>query len=439
MTQDWRQKREKEEKNMSGGKYKRVMLPLEEAQDIIYQLIVDKQKAEPKVEEVHINDAGGRLLAQDIVAHEPVPHFDRSPLDGYGIRAVDTHKASPDNPVTLRVIDETPAGHYSDLDLTAGTAVKLFTGAPLPAGGDAIIRYEEVTISQEIIDGQEFETITIKGPVKVGQSVATLGEDIPLGQKVLSRGDRIRAGHVGILVSLGYQYVQVIARPKIAIFSTGDELIPVEEKISHGKIRASNLYTIAEMIRELGADPIIMGTAMDNLAEVQGKFETALASEADLIISTGGVSTGDYDVVKDAMKNVGAENVFWKVAIRPGAPVAVSVKDGKVLVGLSGNPAGAIVVALLLLAPVIAKLTGIPSPIIQRKAHISAPITRERGLRGFMWGSLQELDKLYVDPLADQHCGIVKSYAFCDCLIEVPAGKVDIAIGDEINVWQLNF
>jgi len=191
------------------------------------------------------------------------------------------------------------------------------------------------------------------------------------------------------------------------------------------------------MIRELGGIPIVLGTAADNLEQVKETFLTALATDADIIISTGGVSSGDYDIVKDAMKAIEAENVFWKVAIRPGAPVAVAKKGKQLIVGLSGNPAGAIVVALLLIAPVIAKLTGAPTPLVKEQAYISTNINRERGLRGFMWGKLQQSDILYAEPLADQHCGIVKSYAFCNCLIEIPGGKVNLLPGDPVTVWRI--
>lgn len=428
----WQIRRQQKESELQGKKYNRVMINLEEALQLLSTHINKKQNKQAQaITQKPLWEAGGAILAVDIRAHEPVPPFNRSPLDGYAIKTADTKKATEQEPVHLTVMEEVAAGYVSQHPVENGKAIKVLTGAPIPIGADAVIRSEEVVTRP---DGK----ISIMRSVAAGEGIALTGEDISLGEQVLKKGELIGPAELGLLASLGVDPVPVFSPPKVGIFSTGDELAPVDQQLQPGKIRVSNIYVLAAIVRAAGGEPVNLGVVPDNLDKVKKMGEMAVEQNLDLIISTGGVSTGDYDVVKDAMAAAGFANLFWKVAIRPGAPVAAAIKEDVIWIGLSGNPAGAIVVAQLVVAPLIAQLARRPFQITKRKAILQTQVSRPKGLRGFWWGHLTEdVNECEVKLLPQQHCGVIKTYHASNCLVEIPAGKVEWLPGELVEVIKL--
>lgn len=406
------------------------MLSLEKAKEILLDKLHELGLDSKKVEYIPLWEAGGRVLAEDIIAKEDVPAFDRSPVDGYAILASDTSGATESNPAVLKVIDTIAAGNYSKKILTPGTAMRIFTGAPLPQGATSIIKQEEVTVA----DSQ----IYIKRKVNAGEGVAVKGEDISTGEFLISAGTTIQPGHVGILASLGIDFVPVYKKPEIGIFSTGSELAEIDSQLQHGQLRVSNIYTLAEIIRQAGAIPVNLGVVKDRIEDVTKVYEKAKHLNLPIVISTGGTATGDYDLIKEAMDLVSSSRLFNKVAMRPGAPVVASVKEKQLLIGLSGNPAGAAVATYMVMLPVISKMTGAKKELEKKQAKLTKPFTRNGGLRGFLWANYYEQDGcLYVTPHENQFCGAIKTFSESNCLIETTGGKIRLNKEESVTIWKL--
>lgn len=406
------------------------MLSLEDAKGILLNEVERLTPHFKKIETVPLWEVGKRVLAQDIIAEENVPTFDRSPVDGYAIKASDTLGATADNPITLKIIDIIAAGSNSKKKLDQGTAMKIFTGAPLPQGADSVIKQEEAVES-----GSE---LFIKREVMKEEGVALKGEDISTGEFLLSRGTILRAVHMAILATLGIEFVPVYKKPKIGVFSTGNELVGIHSELQHGQLRVSNIYTLAEIVRQAGGIPVNLGVVKDRIEDVAEVYEKARQMKLPIVISTGGTASGDYDIIKDAMDSISTTRLFNKVAVRPGAPVVASVRPEQLLIGLSGNPAGAAVTMLVLVFPIISKLVGINKGLEQSRAKLLKPIFRKGGLRGFLWANFNEKDGcLYVNPYENQFCGAIKTQARSNCLIEIPGGEVSIEAGKSVDIWKL--
>jgi len=412
------------------------LLSLENAKDILFNELERALLVPINVESVPLWEAGGRILAKDVVAQEDVPAFDRSPIDGYALIASDTIGAAVDHPATLKIIDTVAAGSYSKKMLVPGTAMKIFTGAPLPQGANCIIKKEEVTEARSKLGS--LSEVIIKRAVVRGEGIATKGEDISLGEPLFESGTVLTSAHMGILATLGIDPVPVFVKPQIGIFSTGNELVDVHKPPEHGQLRASNIYTLAEIIRQAGGIPVNLGVVKDRIEDVIQVYKKARQLGLPVVISTGGTASGDYDVIKEAMDGISTSRLFNKVAIRPGAPVVASIKKGQLLIGLSGNPAGAAVAMLLLVFPVISKLAGTKKPLEQSKGKLTTPIFRKGGLRGFLWACYYEQNGcLYAATFENQFCGAMKTHAKSNCLIEIPAGKVNLPAGDLVTIWKL--
>ena len=293
-------------------------------------------------ETVSLPDALHRILAEPVVAQDSLPPFANSAMDGYAMRAEDTAGATADQPVILRVAGEVAAGAVFPGVVPAGTAVRIMTGAPLPLGVDAVIPVEDTTEAWRDADRTLPEIIGLKRAVKAGDYVRQAGEDIEAGTAVLQPGHHLRPQEIGILASLGVADVQVVRQPRVGILATGDELIPVAEPLTPGKIRNSNGYTQAAQVRALGAIPVELGVARDTEEDVRAKLQAGLDAGVDLFISSAGVSVGVYDVVTAVLKQKGAVN-FWRVRMRPGKPLAFGTYAGVPYLGLPGNPVSAMV------------------------------------------------------------------------------------------------
>ncbi|WP_415536434.1 gephyrin-like molybdotransferase Glp [Dehalobacter sp. 4CP] len=398
-------------------------ISLEEAQSLIFDYCPLTE-----MENNHLADTLGRVLAEDIVARENIPPFSRSPYDGFVFRAEDTAGASEANPVTFEVIEEVPAGYTAQNAVSKGQAIKILTGAPIPEGADAVVKFEEVEV--------QGSKISVSKAFMHGEDIVPAGEDIAVGDLIAAEGTVVTAPLMGLMASLGVAEVLVYKRPKIAIISTGDELRDVTEPLAPGKIRNSNSYTLQGYLRSLGAETVVMGICKDKKEDVAALVEEAW-KHADLVLTTGDVSVGDYDVIRHAADYLGAETLFWKIEIKPGSPCLAAVKDGKMLIGLSGNPAAAMVTFQLMAVPYIKKMTG-RRDYCYRKIEVtlkkdfrkSSP--RRRFLRGRM---LYENGMVIMESTGEQGNGVLRSMLGCDILAEIPEKSGPVKAGEKLTAY----
>lgn len=307
-------------------------------------------------EPVPISQALGRVLAADIVSDINLPPFANSSMDGYAVRADDVSGASSDSPVYLRVVMDIPAGAFPAEAIGVGQAARIMTGAPLPDGADTVVPVEQTDTNWRAgSDIALAEQVGILRAAQPGDSVRPAGEDVHIGQKVLQTGTILRPQDIGILAALGYAQVPVVRQPRVAIVSTGDELVDVNEPLAPGKIRDSNSHTLAGLVASYGAIPLRQPIAKDSLDAVRAMFRTALDQQPDLIVSSAGVSVGTFDVVRAVLDELGKVQ-FWRVNVRPGKPLAFGEVQGIPFFGLPGNPVSAMVTFDIFVRPALLKL-----------------------------------------------------------------------------------
>lgn len=389
-----------------------------------------REVAAVDTEPVPLSLCGGRVLARDLTAAEDVPPFDRSPYDGYAFRAADTVEASKEHPVTLTVLEELPAGAVPTVTVEKGTAVKLLTGAPIPPGADAVIMFEKTEFTKH--------SVTLFGPAKSGENIVRVGEDVCKGDVLARCGDRVDPGIAGTLAAQGITMPEVYRVPKIGLISTGSELVDVDQAPDPGKIRNSNRYTLEAALRAIGCEPIWLGLAGDRAEEICALFQKGLA-ECDAVISTGGVSVGDYDVTPDAMELAGARLLFRGVDMKPGMACAYGVCGGKILCGLSGNPASAITNFYAVALPAIRKLAGhrryLPQEInVTLSGGFGKKSPKTRFLRGRL--ALQNGTVCMTLP-KDQGNVVLSSTIGCNAMAVIPAGSGPIDEGTVLKGFLL--
>lgn len=381
-------------------------------------------------ERVPLSRCGGRILAQDLTAEENIPPFDRSPYDGYAFRAADTVGVSKEHPVTLRILEEIPAGSVPTVTVTEGTAVKLLTGAPIPPGADAVTKYEVTEFTGE--------TVTLFTPAESGENIVRTGEDVRKGEILVRCGDVVDPGVAGTLAAQGTALPLVYRVPRIGIVSTGSELTEVEETPGPGKIRNSNRYTLETVLTAIGCEPVYLGLAGDSAEEICALLKKGLA-ECDAVISTGGVSVGDYDLTPDAMELAGAELLFRGVAMKPGMACAYGVCRGKLICGLSGNPASSLTNFYAVALPALRKLAGrrdyLPEEITVTLSNgfgKKSPATR------FLRGRLELKDGTACMTVPkDQGNVVLSSTIGCNMMAVVPAGSGPLAAGTVLKGFLL--
>ncbi len=315
----------------------------------VRDLLLSKTEA-MDTESVDLNCSFGRILGKNLMATEAVPPFDRSCFDGYAFRSEDVKNASHEHPVTLSITEIIPAGTMPALPVTPGTAAKILTGAPIPEGADAVLAFEKTEFTDT--------SVTLFSAHFSGQNIIRRGEDTQIGALLAESGTAIDTFLAGTLAAQGQTSVSVYRKPIIGIFSTGTEVVEPGEHLSAGKIYNSNNYTLAAAVDALGCEPRILGCATDTVEDIAGKFREALKT-CDAVISTGGVSVGDFDLTPAAMETIGAEILARGICMKPGAASAFAVKDGKLLLGLSGNPASAMTAFYTVVQPVLKKLIGL--------------------------------------------------------------------------------
>jgi len=397
-----------------------------------------------EAEPAPILETVGQVLAEDIYASFGIPPLDNSAMDGYAVRAEDTAGASPQSPRLLRVIDTVMAGSISEREVVPGTAVRIMTGAPIPRGADAVARFEITDAAQRKDATRE---VAILAEVKLGNDLRRAGEDIARGARVLGRWTVIRPAEVGVLASLGRTEVAVIRRPRVAILVTGDELVDIKKPLPAGKIYDSNTYSLAALVRRYGGIPQVLGLASDSEDLLRAKLNQSL--DADMLITTGGVSLGDFDLVKDVLAREG-ELVFWRVRMRPGNPLAFGRIKGRskkgvakeiVHLGLPGNPVSAMVTFEVFACPAMLKMMGrqnLAKPTIE--AIIEEPMDNGSGFRIFARAIVEERSGRYFARLTGpQGSGILTSMSRANGLVVVPEDRLRVAKGESVPVMMLDW
>jgi molybdopterin molybdotransferase len=419
------------------------MLSVEEAlQKILHEVNVLEAESAPILESL------GQVLAEDIKSDINVPPLDNSAMDGYAVRSENTKGATEKTPKVLRVIDIVMAGSISRHEVVPGTAVRIMTGGPIPRGADSVVQFEDT--DEEKNKNAPAGTITrvcILSEARPGLNIRLAGEDIARGTIALKKGTIVRSAEIGLMASLGYSRVSVTRRPLVAVLSTGNELVDVSQPLPEGKIYDSNAYSIASLVKRYGCIPKILGIARDNEEELVGKLKQA--QDADILLTTGGVSMGDYDMVKDILARDG-EMVFWQVRVKPGKPLAFGKikgkdKNGKLKsiphLGLPGNAASCMVSFEIFVRPALLKMMGkknFAKPTVE--AIMEDSVKNDAGRRIYDRAIIEKRDGLYYARLTGpQGSGILTSMSLANGLVLIPEGKGKINKGETVQVLMLDW
>lgn len=400
------------------------MLKVEEAQKLILESVNLCKK-----EEREIIDSLGYVLAEDIYCPFDIPNFDNSAMDGFSLRAEDTKFASKENPAVLKIVADLPAGEFFRKKLKNGEAIKIMTGAPLPKECDTVVKVEDV----EVEDGK----VKIFTPCKKFENVRFKGEDLKKGELILKRTDILTPSAIGILARVGKKKVKVIGKPKVGIFSTGDELIEVGEKLKVGKIYNSNSYSLYSQVKVCGAIPLYFGIVKDREKLLEKKFLEA-AEKSDVIITSGGVSVGEYDLVKKILKKIGKIN-FWSIAQRPGKPLAFGKIRKKPVFALPGNPVSSMIAFEEYVRPALLKMMGNKKIFREEvEAILEENIEKKKGFRYFLRGIFTYREnKFYVKTTGPQGSGILKSMLLANCIIVLEEELEKIRKGSKVKIQIL--
>lgn len=392
------------------------------------QLIL-KQIHPLTAEEVSISAAHGRILCENVRASRSVPPFDNSAMDGFAVRWNDVARASAQSPVTLRIVEAVRAGYVAKKHVASGTAIKIMTGAPLPRGADTIVRVEDTQVSSH--------SVSIRKNDGAASHIRKAGEDIKTGQMILAKGRTLAPADLGLMASVGKSRVKVYRRPIVGLISTGDELINVDARPKPGKIVNSNSYTLAAAIEAAGAIPHVLGIVRDNRKGLVTALKRAL--RYDVIMTSGGVSVGDYDFVKEALGVVGMGMQFWRVAQRPGHPMAYGRIADKPVFGLPGNPVSSMVSFLLYARPALLKMMGHKNlflPVAQ--AILEHDIHKNHRLKEFIRCRVRRNhDELFVSSTGTQSSGVLRSLSLAHGLIVAHEEQTILSQGSKVPVILL--
>lgn len=384
----------------------------------------------PQTEAVPLEDALGRIAAEDIYASFDQPPFDRSPLDGYAVRAADTVTASRESPVILRVTGETLAGMPPAPMVSPGETVRIMTGAPIPTGADCIVRQEDTDCGSKLV--------RIYAPHHPFQNYCYRGEDIRQGTLVLSRETKLDASAIGVLAILGKAEVSVLARPQIGLLTTGDELAEVGAMLTPGKIYNSNQHLLSARLRELGAQPRVLPCQGDDLSGISRAVNEA-PEACRFLITTGGVSVGKRDLMPEVCRFLKGELLFHGIPIKPGAPAMAFLHQNRLVLCLSGNPFAAAAIFELLARPVLQKLQGLSGQRLPKTTGIlRTPFPKASPSRRLLRARLDEGDVYLPNGGASAHSsGVLSSMLGCNCFVDIPAGSPSLAAGQTVDVIPL--
>ena len=387
---------------------------------------------------VELDQAYGRVLAEAVRAIHDFPHFDNSSMDGFAVRHEDTTAASPSAPVSLTVISDIPAGTVSSLTLGHGQAMRIMTGAPMPAGADGVVPVEETILPESYTGNSMGYPVRITKAVHAGENVRARGGDVHAGEVVLEAGRWLKAHDVGLIAMLGWREVTVHRRPVIAVLSTGDELIPPGSAWSPGKIYESNIYMVGTMVEKYGGKLVSLGIAPDQPEAVKSALDRAVEQQVDLILSTAGVSVGEFDYVRRVVEAYGSLE-FWRVNMRPGKPLAFGWYRGVPFAGLPGNPVSAFTGFEVFVRPAILKMLGVRG--LQRKTIRVKTLERivSDGRESYVRAIVEpEADEWTARVIPNQGSGNLRSLVQANALLLVPSGVKSLPIGALVDAWLLD-
>jgi molybdopterin molybdotransferase len=399
-----------------------------------------------EAEEKPLLEALGQVVAEDVSSGFNIPPLDNTAMDGYAVRAADTAGASPDAPVTLRVTGEVAAGYVFEGEVTAGSAVRIMTGAPVPTGADSIVPFEE---TDEPFDKAPERAHGLDASVRIfkqarpGANIRRAGEDVREGQTVLEKGSVLRPSEIGVLASLGRATVRVVRRPVVAILSTGDELVEAGRPRPPAKIYDANAYSVAALVNRYGGVPRLLGIAKDTVEALTAKIHEGL--DADMLVTSAGVSRGDYDVVKEVLAREGDID-FWTVAMKPGKPLAFGcfkAGDRRVPhIGLPGNPVSSMVTFELFGRPALMTMMGKTDwrrPVIRAIAE-ERIVNRDDPRRFYARCIVRERDgRYYASLTGPQSSGMLTSMVHANALTVIPPEVDEVQPGEEIEVIMLDW
>lgn len=389
------------------------------------KILNDRVNQINETEEVTLWDAFGRVLAVDIIAMRNQPPFSRSPLDGYAVRSEDIEFADKNNPICLTVVDEVIAGDKTKKRVDTGMAIRIMTGAPIPEGADCIVRQEDTDYGEE--------KVRIFKKVKHYENYCFEGEDYKEGSILFKVGDVLNSVNIGVLASLGLERVTVFRRPRIALITTGDEVVLPGETLAEGKIYDSNLYTLGTRLLSWNMELVFKGRIGDNIQSVKETIKS-LYNDVDIIITTGGVSVGKKDIMHDVINELQCKKLFWKIALKPGMPTLCAEYKDKLLICLSGNPYGATVNLELLVRPVLAKLSGRKDFQVKKvKALCKSKFLKKSNVTRYVRAYYE--DGIVEVANGSNASGILSSMIGCNCLIEIPAGTEKL--NEDDVVWTI--
>lgn len=396
------------------------MLTYYQARDLIVESVQPLA-----VEKVALLDAAGRATAEDIVANQPLPLFDNSAMDGYAVRAEDCTSGA-----SLSLQGYIPAGGKLDCKVEPGTAVKIMTGAPIPPGTDAIVPFEE---TEEAPD-----RVTILSKVKAGDHIRWKGEDIQPGDRIIERGTVLRPAEISLLASFGMSMINLHRRVRVAILSTGDELQELDELRFEGGIINSNSWALAAAIREIGAEPLMLGIARDNRKSLLHKISDGL--QADVLITSAGVSAGDRDYVREVLEELGVEQKFWKINIKPGKPTAFGMRGTTPVFSLPGNPVSTMITFEEFVRPALLKMMGhrtLFKPLF--KAKLQEPVKKKYDRLQLMRVAveLNEAGEMVIASAGDQNTGILRTMIYAQGIALLAPDRNFYAAGDTLDVHLL--
>jgi molybdopterin molybdotransferase len=399
------------------------MRSVEEHQHIVAGLIAARPPALAE-----LADAEGRVLSSDVTATVSLPVFDNSAMDGYAVRADEITSAASDHPVKLPVAEDIPAGRTDIPTLQPGTAHRIMTGAPLPAGATAIVPVEDT-------DGRT-DVVQIFAPGAEGKHVRRAGEDVAAGATVLRAGQVVTPAVIGLAAALGVAQLPVIPRQRVLLISTGSELVKPGTPLRPGQIYESNAVMLAAAVRAAGAEVVATAIASDDVAQFSALLDR-YAAESDLIITSGGVSAGAYEVVKDAFGRAGDQGVeFVKVAMQPGMPQGAGRVAGTPIITLPGNPVSALVSFEVFIRPALRSAMGLPDPHRpQRSAVLTETLSSPGGKRQFRRGVFDPVGTAVSHgPPGSHHLGWLAS---ANCLLDIPADVTQVPAGSQVQIWDL--
>lgn len=389
---------------------------------------------------ISLLQAGGRVLASDITSEIDLPLFANSSMDGFAVRSADVTSADQEQPVKLEVVADVPAGQVSPVGVREGQAVRIMTGAPIPPGADAVVPVENTDqyTQENLIESAIPESVCIYRGVESGGYVRPQGQDVHIGEKVLYQGVRLRPQDLGLLAMLGVSEVPVYQQPRVALLSTGDELIPVEQSLGPGKIHDSNAYSLSAQIQRDGGESLNLGIVPDQRKAVETALENAYASGADLIVSSAGVSVGAFDFVRTVVESHG-EIEFWRVNMRPGKPFTFGNYRGVPFIGLPGNPVSAFIGYEIFVRPAVQKMSGIktfnrPKFRVKLREGIESD-----GRESYLRANITFREGAYHGQLTGhQGSGNLLSLVKANALLIIPSGVKSLPANAEVDAWLLD-